>query len=498
MRRFSPELFRDLRWWSVGLGLTVGLVFPFGMLLLGVPTGSVLHWRTLLASVAAGAGVGWLHFRVAQELIRPELQRVVHHLQSVQEQLGEGMFTGRRAEKSDWRLPVTTADELGEMAATFNGLVDELVRLQNLEQVAEQWTAAISSRLDLQSLGDTVLAEMIEHLKATAGVVLVREGEELLVAANHGLATPERLAGSAQVRRALASDRLRMVRVPPEAVIEGAVVDFRPAQVMIMPVVHGEQRLGAVVLASEGMFSKDAMWLAGVFKRGLGLALNNALAHERMQRLAAVDPLTGAFNRRFGMQRLHEESAKAARMEQPVTVVMFDIDHFKRVNDTYGHLVGDRVLKQVVATARATLRDSDILVRYGGEEFVAVLPGVDRETGRRIAERIRTAVAESDVEYEDGTFRVTISLGVATIYPHGEVMDEDVILKQADDALYAAKENGRNRVVCQGDTIAESAPADAAEDAATAQRMADAAPAPDPTDAAPAADPKVPAACILP
>jgi len=455
MHRFSPEVFRDLRLWSLGLGAGVGLVFPFALLLLGVPARQVLHWPTMAASLLAGCGVGWLHYRMAQQLVRPELQRVVHHMQSVQEQLGEGIFTGLQEQQDGqcWHLAVTAQDELGEMAAAFNGLVEELLRLQRLEAIGDQWSAAISSQLELKSLAGTVLDQMLQHLGAAAGAVLIQQGDELQVADNHGLTDPQRLVDSAQVRRALDRGTMGMVRVPPGVTIEGAVTDFRPAQVMIVPVLHGEQRLGAVVLASADLFSKDALWLLTIFQRGLNLALNNALTHEHMQRLAAVDPLTGAFNRRFGMQRLGEECAKAARLQQPVTTVMFDIDHFKLVNDTYGHLIGDRVLRQLVGTASQALRDSDILIRYGGEEFVAVLPGVDRETGRAIAERLRQAVADQEVEYDGGTFRVTISLGVATVHPDGGEVQEDEILKQADDALYAAKENGRNRVVCQGDPL---------------------------------------------
>ncbi len=453
MRRFSPEVFHDLRTWSVGTGTGVGLVFPFGLMILGIPARDALHWSTLLVSVLAGSGVGWLLYRFTQQLIRPELQKVVHHLQSVQEQLGEEVFTGEQVDERDWHLPVLAQDEMGEMAVAFNGLVDELLRLQRLEAIGDAWSATISNHLELEPLAATVMDEMLRHLGAVAGAFLVVRGEELVVVDNHGLTDPQRLTSSAQVQRALRTGMMGIVRVPEGVTIEGAVTDFRPVQVMILPIVHADQRLGVVVLATDTLFSKDAMWLLRIFQRGLNLALNNALAHDRMQRLAAVDPLTGAFNRRFGMRRLHEECAKAARLQQPVTTLMFDIDHFKRVNDTYGHLVGDRVLVQVVGRAREVLRESDILIRYGGEEFVAVLPAVDREAGRRVAERLREAVAGQEVEYDDGTFQVTISVGVATFHPDGSQIDEDAVLKRADDALYAAKESGRNRVVCHGDPV---------------------------------------------
>ena len=111
------------------------------------------------------------------------------------------------------------------------------------------------------------------------------------------------------------------------------------------------------------------------FRADLGLAVNNALAHDRLERLAAVDPLTDAYNRRFGLGRLREEYSRAVRAEAPLGILMLDLDHFKAVNDTYGHLVGDRVLRAVAGACRRVIREGDVLVRYGGEEFLVLLPG---------------------------------------------------------------------------------------------------------------------------
>jgi len=125
---------------------------------------------------------------------------------------------------------------------------------------------------------------------------------------------------------------------------------------------------------------------------------------------------------------------------------MFDIDHFKQVNDTYGHLVGDRVLISISAIARTVLRDGDVLVRYGGEEFLAVLPAASMEDLQLVAERLRRAIEDSSVTDGSQTIRVTASLGAAA-FPNREVEQKDQLVQLADDALYRAKESGRNRVV---------------------------------------------------
>jgi diguanylate cyclase (GGDEF)-like protein len=174
--------------------------------------------------------------------------------------------------------------------------------------------------------------------------------------------------------------------------------------------------------------------------------MNNAIDHDRLQRLAALDPLTGIYNRRFGLGRLHEEFGRAVRNGSPLGVLMFDIDHFKDVNDTYGHLVGDRVLKSICAIARSSsLREGDVLLRYGGEEFVVVLPAASADDIRIVGERLRRSIEDSSLSDGAKTVKVTISVGGAA-YPNHNVENEDVLLRLSDEAMYLAKNTGRNRV----------------------------------------------------
>jgi diguanylate cyclase (GGDEF)-like protein len=172
-------------------------------------------------------------------------------------------------------------------------------------------------------------------------------------------------------------------------------------------------------------------------------------AEARLQWIAITDELTGLHNRRYLMQRLTAEIKRTTREQRPLACILFDLDHFKRVNDTFGHAAGDRVLQEVAATARRQCRESDILSRYGGEEFVVVLPGTDRRGARDTAERLRQAIQETSIVLNTGrTLSVSASFGVAVLdWNPGEREDVDMILlKCADDALYQAKAKGRNRV----------------------------------------------------
>lgn len=166
----------------------------------------------------------------------------------------------------------------------------------------------------------------------------------------------------------------------------------------------------------------------------------------QLEQLSNTDPLTGARNRRFFMPLIEREVIRARRMRQKLAVLMLDIDHFKRVNDSYGHPTGDLVICQVTDTCRQVSREIDVVARLGGEEFAVLLPGSDLTQAAGVAERIRRLIeADSVQSLEDGVFGFTISIGVAELYPGDETGLD--LLGRADAALYEAKESGRNKVV---------------------------------------------------
>lgn len=166
--------------------------------------------------------------------------------------------------------------------------------------------------------------------------------------------------------------------------------------------------------------------------------------NEILKRSAHYDPLTGAGNRRYFSERLEEQFRLAGRHRQPLSLIMLDLDHFKRVNDEFGHRAGDEILKGVSQVIRPLLRTGDVFARYGGEEFVILLPSTDITGGRRLAERLRRAVEETVFSQNGLELRQTISLGVAQ--HTGEHNDPEALLELADQGLYRAKNAGRNRV----------------------------------------------------
>ena len=177
-------------------------------------------------------------------------------------------------------------------------------------------------------------------------------------------------------------------------------------------------------------------------------------SHKQLEEMATTDTLTGLVNRKQIMNLLIEYFKHFQRYQTVFTIMMLDVDHFKNVNDTHGHLAGDAVLVNISKTINSTLREVDCLGRYGGEEFLVILPETDAHQAKESAERIRKTAKESLTQYEDNTLKVTISIGVAVI--QGTDNNEDDLIKRADDALYTAKENGRDQVVFSSEDNSEN------------------------------------------
>ena len=276
------------------------------------------------------------------------------------------------------------------------------------------------------------------------GLYLVQEDEPTLVASHgssEGFPSPVHLVG--------ADGRLLLGSPDAQAMPLGTSVDGG-GRLRMVTLVQGQGGLEGLLVAcrpeADGPWDEDAVPLVHAATGHLATAVRNAQLVEEMRRLAAYDDLTGLAGRRHFMAELEREFDRARRESRPLSVLMLDLDHFKAVNDTFGHAAGDAVLVAMADVLRHNTRTLDVVGRLGGEEFGVLLPGADVEIAGLVAERLRAATERLRVPHRESVVRLTASVGSAT---WDRVGPPGTLLEVADQALYRAKRGGRNRVVRQ-------------------------------------------------
>lgn len=190
--------------------------------------------------------------------------------------------------------------------------------------------------------------------------------------------------------------------------------------------------------------------LVAMIMKSTGVALSKQINIEQLTNAATIDPLTGCYNRREFEKQMIKNIAIAKRHKTSMSVFMFDIDHFKRVNDTYGHQAGDVVLQSISSMVKSNMRNGDILARYGGEEFIAILPSTGKREAMELADRLRQKIENHSIITEAGSLRVTASFGIASLeisYKQPDSADMLKLIEDADSMMYKAKLNGRNTIM---------------------------------------------------
>jgi diguanylate cyclase (GGDEF)-like protein len=224
---------------------------------------------------------------------------------------------------------------------------------------------------------------------------------------------------------------------------------------LVLPLLAADEPVGTLTLVARAdkRFGKDVREMLAVIANQVAVSLENGFLYRKMETMATTDGLTGLTNHRTFQQRFADMLERAARHNHRVAVLLCDVDHFKKVNDNYGHPIGDEVLRRVARVLQEVPRKIDIPARYGGEEFAVLLDNVDLAQAKQVAERIRIEISRVVVESDKGPLSVTESIGVAAFPDDGR--DRATLIERADLALYHAKHTGRNRVVTWAEAQAE-------------------------------------------
>lgn len=353
-----------------------------------------------------------------------------------------------RSEKIEEEMNLL-ANGLKERNVSIESLEEKLVRYSLLKGVAE----SLSTALALDSICDLIVEESARTIGKPGRILLYLvdvEKQDLMLSASKDELRIKMKKGDAfdhwvlRNRKALIiEDVTKDFRFPAEE-IERSEPVFR--SLISQPVIAENKVVGILRIDSQraNAYAQDDLRLLDIISDLGAVAIQNAFLYARTQELAIHDSLTGLVVRRYFMERFHHEIRRAARKKEELSILMLDIDHFKEYNDTYGHTAGDIVLKHFSRTIAGMVDESDVLGRYGGEEFVALLCGTSKREAIAEAERMRKALAQSPLELRRQKADLTVSIGIAT-YPEDAVSEEELI-RIADSRLYKAKTQGRDRI----------------------------------------------------
>jgi diguanylate cyclase (GGDEF)-like protein len=405
-------------------------------LLTTLPESSNGNSTTQWIVIGVLAGFLLLAFAFAVTVSRT-LQAEVQSLLVAARAIGRGDFSKR--------VPIEGNDEFAALGKEFNSMAEELEeRLEELQRERARLADAIrrvgesfTKSLDRVGLLEIVVQTAVDGVEAAAGRATIRRtGEERLreVAAT---GDPDAYATVLHAAEAAALDAGQI-----------AEIELGGASALAAPL-GGDGGVGIVSVArGERRFTTGEHELFSYLTNQASVSVENVDLHETVQRQAVTDELTGLFNHRRFQEVMTQEVERARRYGQEMGLIMLDIDNFKRVNDTYGHLQGDMVLREVARVLRQSSREIDEPARYGGEEMAVALPQTDLEGAFRFAERVRRRIEALDLPLldGDGTLKVTASFGAASLATStGD--GKDALVAAADAALYRAKRSGKNRTV---------------------------------------------------
>ncbi|HWQ15241.1 MAG TPA: GAF domain-containing protein [Roseiflexaceae bacterium] len=365
---------------------------------------------------------------------------------------------GVRLTQADLQLMVALAEQvvIAINRASLYGAVQRQVK--ELDALRATMTE-ISANLELDALLTAILERQVALLGATCGQVGLYDPDsgDLHVQVSYNMGqdyagTRVALGEGMMGRAALTRQPLVISNYETWPERMETYTTLGPVTAIAVPMLAGDQLVGALTVGDSNLtrvFTEDDVQLLTLFAQQATVAIQNARLFAEVRQLATTDPLMEICNRRHFFTLAEHEFERARRYGRRLAAIMLDVDDFKRINDTLGHAVGDRVLQGVGERCRTTLRHVDVVGRYGGEEVAALLPDADWDSAHAVAERLRAALADLAPPGGVGIPPITVSIGLA-VYEPPDSIDLETLIDRADRALYVAKHTGKNRVVRWG------------------------------------------------
>jgi diguanylate cyclase (GGDEF)-like protein len=330
---------------------------------------------------------------------------------------------------------------VGDIDLRFLGIV---LMERQVQVELHRVTQRMASNINLDEMLVLILSSCVKGTKAESGMIILKDPKNNLweVKADWGI--------TEDLKYDIVDDVAGLLHTAPkeQEVIELSDKDKQPGKdgvdsALCAPLKRRGENIGAIVVSNNNSgkdFSGTSKRLLATFANQSAVAIDNILLYKKSQHMSVTDGLTGVYNHRYFQNQIELELSRAQRYDLNFSIILIDLDKFKDINDTYGHINGDRILKRISEQIKNTLRETDTVARYGGDEFVVLLPEAEKKATVLVGNRIRENIDKANKGQE---IKINVSIGVAS-YPDDGVYAKDLVQK-ADGALYKAKEKGRNR-----------------------------------------------------
>lgn len=431
-------------------GLIMGVVFPFfSMLLLDVPAEKVLTPKYFVGCILAGLLVGGVSYLLMELTVVREILKFKDHVNHVSGNIREYKEGSRSLEAcANCFMEISSTDALGEIQEGMNALTATIRSSFYKHELTDSYYQLLNFALDTQQLCDNSLRYFAENLSKVVAC-------ELFIFGESGL----QLESSLFVHREIPAAyykflqdvvRLQRVHISDEHTVladTGHLTELTKGH-LVFPILDKREQLGVLVLYVNAAMDGDDIRHVNRLLKQFQLAYGNARAYSQIKGMATYDGLTKVYNRQHGVQLANKAFDECREAHEPISVIMLDLDHFKQLNDTFGHPAGDMILQNVAALLEESTRGRDLVIRYGGEEFVVVMPQTSRrDAGMRIQAILKKL---NGIKFGWNKLPIQISFSAGVASSEGAIIADyslESVLSQADEALYKAKQQGRNQVV---------------------------------------------------
>ncbi|MEA3506854.1 MAG: diguanylate cyclase [Elusimicrobiota bacterium] len=335
----------------------------------------------------------------------------------------------------------TGIEVVGDIALRFLGIV---LMERQVQVELHRVTQRMASDIDLDEMLVLILSSCVKGTKAESGLIILKDSESSRweIKADWGMSEEleyDILDEVTGLLRTQTEDREVITLTGKEQKTGRAVID----SALCAPLKRRGELIGAIIISNKDSgkeFSNTSQRILATFANQSAVAIDNILLYKKSQHMSVTDGLTGVYNHRYFQNQMALELSRAQRYDLNFSLILIDLDKFKDINDAYGHISGDRILKRISGQIEKRLRETDTVARYGGDEFVVLLPETGKKDAVSVADRIRESIDKAN---EGQEIKINVSLGVAS-YPDDGVYAKDLVQK-ADGALYKAKDEGRNR-----------------------------------------------------